>query len=97
MEGRIRHIQALLEKAEIVEADESAGRCRPGSIVEIRYEGDDSTDRYLIGSIEERVDVDVISPGSPLGQALSAPRRATRCRFEAPNGNTLRVEVVGVE
>src|SRR5688500_19504508 len=57
MEGRIRHIQALLEKAEIVEADESgAGVVGAGSIVEIRYEGDDSTDRYLIGSIEERVD-----------------------------------------
>ena len=98
MEGRIRHIQALLEKAEIVEADEgAAGVVAAGSIVEIRYEGDDSTDRYLIGSIEERVDVDVISPGSPLGQALVGAAVGDTVSFDAPNGNTLRVEVVGIE
>ena len=96
MEGRIRHIQALLEKAEIVEA-EAGGVVAAGSIVEIRYEGDDATDRYLIGSIEERVDVDVISPGSPLGQALVGAAVGDTVSFEAPNGNTLRVEVVGIE
>jgi transcription elongation factor GreA len=97
MEGRIRHIQALLEKAEIVEAEEGTGVVAAGSIVEIRYEGDDSTDRYLIGSIEERVDVDVISPGSPLGQALVGAKVGDTVSFEAPNGNTLRVEVAGLE
>ena len=96
MEGRIRHIQALLEKAEIVEA-EAGGVVAAGSVVEIRYEGDDSTDRYLIGSIEERADLDVISPGSPLGQALVGAKAGDTVSFEAPNGNTLRVEVVGVE
>ena len=97
MEGRIRHIQALLEKAEIVEAEEGAGVVAAGSIVEIRYEGDSSTDRYLIGSIEERVDIDVISPGSPLGQSLVGAKVGDTVSFEAPNGNTLRVEVVGIE
>ena len=97
MEGRIRHIEALLEKAEIVEAEEGAGVVAAGSIVEIRYEGDSSTDRYLIGSIEERADVDVISPGSPLGQALVGAKAGDTVSFEAPNGNTLRVEVVGIE
>ena len=97
MEGRIRHIQALLEKAEIVEAEGAAGVVAAGSIVEIRYEGDSSTDRYLLGSIEERVDVDVISPGSPLGQALVGAKVGDTVSFEAPNGNTLRVEVVGIE
>ena len=96
MEGRIRHIQALLERAEIVEA-EAGGVVAAGSIVEIRYEGDSSTDRYLIGSIEERADVDVISPGSPLGQALVGASVGDTVSFEAPNGNTLRVEVVGIE
>ncbi len=97
MEGRIRHIQALLEKAEIVEAEAAGGVVAAGSIVEIRYEGDSSTDRYLIGSIEERADVDVISPGSPLGQALVGAKVGDTVSFEAPNGNTLRVEVVAVE
>ena len=97
MEGRIRHIQALLEKAEIVEAEEGGGTVAAGSVVEIRYEGDSSTDRYLIGSIEERADIDVISPGSPLGQSLVGAKVGDTVSFEAPNGNTLRVEVVGIQ
>ena len=81
MEGRIRHIQALLERAEIVE-DDAGGRRRGRRVGrEIRYEGDDDAERtYLIGSIEERHDeLDVISPGSPLGQALDR-RQARRHR-----------------
>src|SRR5215813_9659650 len=70
MEGRIRHLAALLENAEIVE---SAGsdKVMAGTIVGVVYEGDDEPERYLIGSIEERRDdLDVMSPGSPLGAAL---------------------------
>jgi transcription elongation factor GreA len=95
MEGRIRHIEALLERAEIVE-DEGGDEVRAGSVVEIRYEGDDSSEKYLLGSIEERGEFDVISPGSPLGQALIGAKPGEIVGFEAPNGNTLRVEVVSV-
>jgi transcription elongation factor GreA len=98
MEGRIRHIQALLERAEIVEGEAEGGAVQAGSVVTIRYEGDDSTDRYLIGSIEERhQELDVISPGSPLGQSLMGAKAGDTVEFEAPSGATLRVEVVGVE
>ncbi len=98
MEGRIRHIQALLERAEIVEGDDSGGGAvAAGSVVEIRYAGDESTDRYLLGSIEERADLDVISPGSPLGKALMGAKAGDTVSFEAPSGATLQVEVVNVE
>jgi transcription elongation factor GreA len=96
MESRIRHIEALIERAEIVE-DAGDGVVRAGSVVEIRYEGDDSTEKYLLGSIEERHDeLEVMSPGSPLGQALVGAKAGETVGFEAPNGNTLRVEVVSV-
>ena len=98
MEGRIRHIQALLERAEIVEDDGRGGEVRAGSVVEIRYEGDDESERYLLGSIEERHDeLEVISPGSPLGVALMGAKPGDTVSFEAPNGNTLRVEIRSVE
>jgi len=98
MEGRIRHIQRLLERAEIVEDDGSGGEVRAGSVVEIRYEGDDESERYLLGSIEERHDeLEVISPGSPLGAALLGAKPGDTVSFEAPNGNTLRVEIRAVE
>src|SRR5215510_5595544 len=70
MEGRIRHLEALIENAEIVEGG-GGEVVEAGSVVEIRYEGDDETERYLIGSIEERhTEFEVMSPGSPLGHAL---------------------------
>lgn len=96
MEARIRHLTALLEHAEIVAAGES-DVVRAGSIVSICYEGEDDPERYLIGSIEERHgEVEVISPGSPLGQALMGATVGDIVEFEAPGG-ALKVEVVDIE
>src|SRR3954453_15338425 len=96
MEGRIRHLEALIQNAEIVESG-STDVVEAGTVVEIRYAGDDETERYLIGSIEERHDdYEVISPGSPLGQALLGHRVGDVVDFEAP-ARTLKVEIVGLE
>ena len=89
MEARIRHLDALLKDAEIVSGGGGSEVVEAGSIVEIRYEGDDETERYLIGSIEERHDdLEVISPGSPLGQALLGHRVGEIVDFEAPARKT---------
>jgi transcription elongation factor GreA len=96
MEGRIRHLNALLDGAEIVEVV-ATDQVTTGVVVAIRYEGDDDPERYLIGSIEERRDdVEVVSPGSPLGQALLGRSVGDAVDFEAPGG-TLKVEVVSIE
>ena len=98
MEARIRQIQSILEGAEIIDDDAAAGASTvtTGSIVTLRYEGDDETERYLLGSIEERPDgVSVISPASPLGQALLGRGPGDTVAYEAPSG-TLRVEVVAI-
>ena len=97
MEGRIRHLEALIKDAEIVEGGGSEA-VEAGSIVEIRYEGDDDSERYLIGSIEERhTDLEVMSPGSPLGKALLGHRVGDVVDYETPNGKVLKVEIVGLE
>ena len=68
-----------------------------GSIVSIRYEGDDDVERYLVGSIEERVDdLDVISPTSPLGSALMGAKVGETVNYEAPGG-TLAVEITAID
>src|SRR3954452_11412558 len=70
MQGRINHLSSLLENAEIVEAVD-VDEIQPGIVVGLRYEGDSTVERYLLGSIEERVEgLEVMSPGSALGQAL---------------------------
>jgi transcription elongation factor GreA len=98
MEARIRQLQAMLKNAEIVDSKaESGGTVAAGTVVTIRYEGDDDTERYLIGSIEERRDdVSVISPGSPLGQVLVGRSTGDVIEYEAPGGS-LKVEVVAVD
>ncbi len=72
MESRVRQLQAMLGDAVIVESGVGdKGVVAPGVVVEIRYEGDDETETYFVGSIEERREgIGVVSPGSPLGRAL---------------------------
>jgi transcription elongation factor GreA len=98
MEGRIRQLASLIENAEILEAAEDSGAVALGSVVGIRYQGDDDVERYLIGSIEERHDdLDVISPSSPLGEALMGASEGAAVSFTAPTGAELKVTVVSVD
>jgi transcription elongation factor GreA len=98
MEGRIAHLGAMIENAEIVEAPVGADTVHPGSIVAIAYEGDDSHERYLIGSIEERGgDLEVISLGSPLGAALLGAKVGDDVEYRTPTGATLTVTVHEIE
>ena len=97
MEGRIRQLHAMLENAQIVdEGDVDTSEVGTGTIVTLRYEGDDDVERFLVGSIEERPeDVAVISPDSPLGKALHGHKPGDTVEYDAPSG-TLRVEIVSV-
>lgn len=96
MEARIRQLAGMIENCEIVEATDGE-IVEPGSVVELRYEGDDDTDTYFYGSVEERgVEHDIISPGSPLGKALVGKKPGEKVDFESPTGATLTVEVVSI-
>jgi transcription elongation factor GreA len=86
MEGRILHLESILEKAEIVELSTgSVDVVAPGTIVAVVYEGDDEPERVL-----------VVSPGSPLGAALLGSAVGDTVSFEAPGG-MLAVKVVAIE
>lgn len=98
MEARIRQLQATLEDAQIIDSatTEATDEVATGTLVSLRYVGDDDVDRYLLGSIEERREgVLVISPASPLGQALMGAKAGARVSYEAPSG-MLEVDVVSV-
>jgi transcription elongation factor GreA len=97
MEARIRQLQATLSDAEIVDGSTLPDTTiAAGSIVAIRYDGDDEVERFLVGSIEERnEELNVVSPGSPLGQALMGRSPGDVVEYEAPGG-TLRVEIVRI-
>ena len=96
MQGRINHLANLLENGVIVEAAKT-DTVQAGTIVDIRYEGDSDAERFLLGSIEERVEgIDIISPGSALGIALVGHSVGETVAYETPAGLTLRVDIVSV-
>ena len=96
MEGRILHLAALLEDVVIVENEGGNEVVALGTIVSIRYEGDDDVETYLIGSIEERHDEhEVISPSSPLGRSLIGAAVGETVSFAAPAGE-LKVTIAEI-
>ena len=97
MEARIRQLATMIENAEILE-DTDGDLVEPGVVVELRYEGDTDTEKYFFGSVEERgIEHDIISPRSPLGQALHGKAVGDKVDFESPTGATLTVEVVAIQ
>jgi transcription elongation factor GreA len=95
-EARVRQLEAILKSAVVVEST-AADKVEAGTVVEVRMEGDDEVSTYLIGSIEERGrGYDVISPGSPLGQALLGHAPGDTVIYEAPGGR-FEVEILTVK
>jgi transcription elongation factor GreA len=95
-EGRILQLQTLLRTAKVGEAPVSDGVAGPGMLVEVRFDGDDDVERFLIGSREESetAGVEVYSAASPLGRALTGAREGDTVEYETPNGKTMKVHLV---
>lgn len=90
MEMRIRQLEAIRKDAVVTDEVANPDVVNAGSVVSLRYEGDDDNDAedYLVGSVEERREgLPVISTESPLGKALLG-RKAGQgpIVYDAPNG-----------
>ena len=95
MEARIRQLRQLLDNAKVGEAPADDGIVEPGMVVTVRYEGDDDTLTFLLGSREDGgKPIDVYSPNSPLGSALLGKKVGDTASYELPNGNKATVTVV---
>lgn len=95
-EARVRQIEDMLKRAVVVAHDVNDDAASAGCIVELRYEGDDDTTTYLMGSIEERHDTyEVLSVSSPMGQALLGKHPGDRVTYQGPR-RELSVELVSV-
>ena len=99
MEGRIIHLTRILLDAEIIDSDNGAdGNVGVilGSVVTVLYDGDDEPEHLLVGVIEERRgDLMIVSPGSPMGEALLGTSEGDSVEFDSPAGRQ-RVTVVEV-
>jgi transcription elongation factor GreA len=98
-EGRILQLQALLRSAKVGEAPVSNGVAGPGTVVEVRFDGDDEIERFLIGSREEAetAGIEVYSAASPLGKALTGAREGDTVEYTTPTGSTVKVNLVSAK
>ena len=99
MEARIRHLQELLHTAKVGETPTESGVAAPGTVLTVRFEGDDDTETFLLGSREEGSSgtIEVYSPNSPLGSALMGAKSGDTVSYDLPDGGSMEVTLVSAE
>jgi transcription elongation factor GreA len=97
LEGRIARLEELLKNAVVRETPTHSEVVTPGIVVTVRdVDESSSEDSFMLAEPEERVTgARVLSPRSPLGQALLGKRVGDRVTYEAPGG-TFTYEVVSL-
>jgi transcription elongation factor GreA len=98
-EARIRQLQELLRTAKVGEAPTDSDVAQPGMVLTVRYEDDEETETFLLGSREEgsHGDLEVYSPKSPLGAAILGARVGETREYQLPNGAIMKVTLEGAE
>jgi transcription elongation factor GreA len=98
-EARIRILENMLRRAKVGQTPGDNGVVGLGMTVTVRFEGDDETETFLLGSrelvgLDETVGVNVYSPQSPLGAAVTGKHTGDEAMFKAPNGRRVTVQIV---
>ncbi|MDA3626487.1 GreA/GreB family elongation factor [Saccharopolyspora oryzae] len=92
--ARIREIQELLRNAVVGETPPDDGVAEPGMVLTVRFD-DGETETFLLGARDGADDdLDVYSPESPLGAALTGARQGETRTYDVPNGGTAEVTLV---
>lgn len=95
-EGRIRQLEHLLRTAKVGAPPADDGAAQPGMVVTVRFDEDDETETFLIGSREAgpTTDLEVYSAQSPLGLALSGAKEGETREYETPAGKKMHVTLL---
>src|SRR5580698_3244508 len=95
IEGRIRQLQYILENARVGDPPRTEGVVGPGMTVTVRFAGDEDEVTFLLASREESgAPIDVYSPRSPLGSAISGKKVGETATYNLPNGRSATVEIL---
>lgn len=93
---RLLEVRELIRRAEVSEKPDD-GLVEPGMVVTIRFANDGSEETFLLGSREAvgaDANIEVSSPTSPLGAAISGSHVGETVRFTAPTGAQLDVAII---
>ncbi len=98
-EARIRQLQHLLQRAKVGEIPPDDGVVGPGMIVDVRFDGEDEVETFLLGSrellaLDESVEIEVYSPQSPLGAAINGKKTGDTVSYQTPNGRAVEVQIL---
>ena len=98
-EARIRQLTDLLRKANVGEPPKKADKAVTGTVITVRFQGDDETEKFLLGSreIAGTTNLTVYSPESALGSAILGKKPGDTVTYQAPNGREISVDVVAIE
>jgi transcription elongation factor GreA len=96
--ARIRQLQELLANATAGQDPPDDGIAEPGMVLTIRYDDTADEETFLLGlRAAEHLDsagLEVFSPTSPLGVALTGARPGDRRSYQVPNGTTVHVTLL---
>lgn len=97
VEGRIKELEQLLEKAELIEKRDT-DKVGLGTTVKIKYiDDDDDVEEYrIVGSKEADPSNNKISNESPLAKGIMGASVGEKCTVESPNGN-YSVEIMEIK
>ena len=95
LDGRIKQLTDMLERAEVGETPADDGVVEPGMKVTVKLVGLDLEETFLFGAREMAGDdIKVYSPQSPLGQAIDGAKRGETVTYTLPNGKDQKAEIV---
>ena len=95
LEGRIAKLESLLKEAVVRDKPADSSTVAQGVVVTVR--DGEIEDSFVVAEPEERITgARVLSPRSPLGQALLGKRVGDRVTYEAPGG-TFTYEIVSLQ
>ncbi|WP_435122498.1 GreA/GreB family elongation factor [Amycolatopsis thermoflava] len=93
--ARTRELEDLLRRAVVGQTPPDDGVAEPGMVLTVRFEDDPEPETFLLGVRDGAGDdLEVYSPGSPLGRALTGARQGETRTYTVPSGATVRVTLL---
>lgn len=99
MEARIRQLEDILRRVEMIEAPGNGGNqgaVRIGSTVTVELDGDEET-YTIVSPVEAKPREGRISNESPVGRALLGHRAGERVEVTMPNGRSLSARIKAID
>lgn len=91
---RIHQIHELLSTAVVGEDPPDDGVAEPGMVLTVRY-GDGDTETFLLGvRDDDQSGLEVYSPQSPLGRAITGARPGEERSYQVPSGANVTVTLL---